>query len=762
MSEFTGSIGIGLVGETPKDPIHPSDIYSELQALIERIDVPSGLLAVAHKVSRIVLPPPQVWGLLAAAKLARVFLEKHKQKLELLIAYLDSYPLARERQWYSKQAYSMFGSFERFGTDVCRDTVLRVLEHYFAGKWAGGDRPSESLYYQHVIAVRDTLDAVQHDILLSRERLPQKEFLVSVIERFSRSHDPLILAGNVRRGMPKKIPIALEILQGYRNCGDRKRSVQNKGGDRERVRSGRDTLVSRALLDSEEHRAESRMTADDSGLFMQSGLDSSAPRKDRSSRDKDLLEGFAARNVRSSADMASLSLITYVDFFQYVQQLADSRIFALVWLSGVAGINVDRPMVVARDNRSKPDGDQVLISPVVLRFYIARWRGVSDPDIFESAGLMWLPVPERVRAGLLELVNASEPTKFSELVAAQGRRFIRKRAGLAPTAPRLRASAWRHLGKFGQSELETAAISGRVPPSLTAKSHYYPTPINAAVRRFAKAYERMKTELEIYLDDPLVIPNYVSKRSVHAQPMGSLEKLTELITGLSNLYGRGIEALERQCELSLLLRTVNVGQAAVYMLQEFGAGLRPTARVAGLSAALDFGAMTYDKGSRLFSERSYTPLSDRHAEALMVARWNREAVTRVLELCGVAQKVSSDTGDLACFYRWDGGAVKRKRITGSDALEYVSSLLSTEGVPQAYNWRRHSYVEALHNKVPAVLIDEMVGHRRVGREAMSIFSTVGIREFDGARVVLEDLHSELVPDTLLKRVADVERLWMLR
>ena len=204
MSEFTGSIGIGLVGETPKDPIHPSDIYSELQALIERIDVPSGLLAVAHKVSRIVLPPPQVWGLLAAAKLARVFLEKHKQKLESLIAYLDSYPLARERQWYSKQAYSMFGSFERFGTDVCRDTVLRVLEHYFAGKWAGGDRPSESLYYQHVIAVRDTLDAVQHDILLSPERLPQKEFLVSVIERFSRSHDPLILAGNVRRECRKR------------------------------------------------------------------------------------------------------------------------------------------------------------------------------------------------------------------------------------------------------------------------------------------------------------------------------------------------------------------------------------------------------------------------------------------------------------------------------------------------------------------------------------------------------------------------------
>ena len=741
-------------------PIHPSDIYSELQALIERIGIPHDLHEVADEVSRIVLPLPDVSALLAASKLSRAFLEKkYKRKLESLVAYLDSHRLAREKRWCSKQAYSMFGSFRIVAKNSGSETVLRLLANYFAGTWAEGSSSSHWLYYQHVLAVRDTLLAV-HDIVgLSPDRLPDKKYLASAIEQVSKSLDPLILLGNEKKGMPKKIRIALEILKGYRKCGGRKRLPPKRG---ERIAPVRETLVSPALLDSEEHRNEFRMAADDAGVFIQSGLDSNAPQRDRSNRIKDLLEGFAARNVRTIADMASLSLVTYVEFFHYIQQLADSRVFALVWLSGVAGLNVDRRMRIAQDNRSKPDGDEVLISLPWLRFQIVRRGSVSDPALFESAGLMWLPVPDKVQSGLLELVTASDSKKMSELVAAHGRRFIRIRGGLTPTAPRLRASAWRHFAPYGLSELEFAALSGRIPPSLTAKSHYYPTSIDATVRRFAASYKRMTADLEICLDDDLVIPRYVSRRYVNAQPVGSFETMAEVISGLSDLYGQGMKTLKRKNDLSLLLRTVNVGQAAVYMLQEFGAGLRPSGRVARLSAAIEIGAMTYDKSSRLYSERSYTPLSNRHAEALMVARRNRDAVTRALELSGVDEKESLDTGDLACFYRWSGGEVDREPITGSDARDFVLPLISMERVPSQDNWGRRSYIPALHNKIPSWSIDEMVGHRVIGREAMSIYSTVGFRDFDVAREVLEGLHAEVVPDTLLKHVTDVERLWMHR
>ena len=88
--------------------------------------------------------------------------------------------------------------------------------------------------------------------------------------------------------------------------------------------------------------------------------------------------------MRSSADMASLSLITYVDFFQYVQQLADSRIFALVWLSGMAG-----------NQRGPADGS------CARQSIKTRWR--SGFDFTCCAALLYRKMAWRFRPGHLRV-----------------------------------------------------------------------------------------------------------------------------------------------------------------------------------------------------------------------------------------------------------------------------------------------------------------------------------------------------------------------
>ena len=743
------------------EPINPSEIYSSVKQLIQQLGCPESLRPIAEQVSRLTLPPPEGWGLLSAATWARRFLQDRISELEALIAFLEDHPLAEKRQRYSRQQYSAFYVFDRFA-GLRSSTLSQVLARYFAGHWAEGRGLSVGLYYSHILAVRSTLLAVRDQLTDSNAGIPTRESLAATIEAYDRTVDPLVAVDLASAKSPRsKIALTLELLNGDRQFGGRARKHRVARRSSKRQRARQTTFASDALTGSD-YRAESNYAADDGGSYIELGLRPSAPQRDRSNRTKDQLDGFARRNVRSCADMASLALPTFVDFLDFADREADDGLYSLVWLSGVAGLDVNRPMEIATNQRIRPKDDQILVSPRWLRYRILRRSLVSEPGTFESTGVMWLPVPLRVRTGLDQLLSSQDTRKRSQLIAGLGRKFTRRRTGLAPTARRLRASAWRHIAMRGLSELEFAALSGRVSPSLMATSHYYPTRVRDVIQRFAACYQWAATSWKVLSDVPLVIPNTLTKEIVHAKPVGSLETLGQLMETLSELYVQGLRQLKERKELSLLLKTVNIGQLAVYFLQEFGGGLRPTGDVARMSVSSDLGAMTCDKGSSLFSERSFSPLSSRHARALAVARTNRDAVSRALELSGTVEAGEEDNGDLACFFTWGGGDAGRSQITGSKAREYVEHLKLKLVLPKQHNWGRRLYLATLQRSVPSALRDEMAGHRRVGREALSKHSTIGLRSFDKPRRVLDQLHAQVIPAGLLTPVADAEHFWFPR
>ena len=751
----------GNDGEESYEPIDPSEIYASLKQLIRRLGCPESLQPVAEHVSRLALPPPEAWGLLSASIIACEFLQDRISELEALIAFLENHPLTEKKQRYSRQRYSAFYMFERVA-GLHSSTLLQVLARYFAGSWATGKGLSIGQYYTHILAVRGTLLLVRDQLSDSNGGIPTRESLAATIEAYSRTVDPLVAADSTGTKRPRsKIALTLELLNGDRQFGGRKRRTRVGRRARKRQRAMQTTFTSDALT-GDDYRDESNYAADDKGSYVESGLSPSAPQRDRSNRTKDQLDGFARRNVRSCADMASLALPTFVEFLDFAARKANDELYSLVWLSGVAGLDVNRPMEIATNQRIRPKGDQILVSPRWLRYRILRRSFVSEPGTFESAGVMWLPVPLRVRNGLIRLLSSQESQQRANLIAKLGRRFIRRRAGLAPTARRLRTSAWRHIATLGLSELEFAALSGRMGPSLMATSHYYPTRVRDVIRRFAASYQQAARSWDIFSDVPLVIPKTMTRGIVHAKPVGSLETLSQLMGTLSDLYVKGLQELKERKELSLLLQTVNIGQVAVYFLQEFGGGLRPTGDVARLSVSSDLGAMTCDKGSKLFSERSFSPISKRHARALAVAQTNRDAASRALELAGTAETVKEDTGDLACFFVWGGGDADRSQITGSNARMYVQWLIPTVMLPKEHNWVRRLYLAALRNRLPSALRDEMAGHRRVGREALSKYSTIGLQSFDVSRRVLDQLHAQVIPAGVLTPVTDVEKLWIPR
>jgi hypothetical protein len=68
------------------------------------------------------------------------------------------------------------------------------------------------------------------------------------------------------------------------------------------------------------------------------------------------------------------------------------------------------------------------------------------------------------------------------------------------------------------------------------------------------------------------------------------------------------------------------------------------------------------------------------------------------------------------------------------------------------NWLRHVATEYAANNAPQWQLDEFFSHRRIGREAMSKWSTAGISHFEPLKAHFDELVSKLVADPLLSTI----------
>ena len=247
----------------------------------------------------------------------------------------------------------------------------------------------------------------------------------------------------------------------------------------------------------------------------------------------------------------------------------------------------------------------------------------------------------------------------------------------------------------------------------------------------------------------------LAKRVATKQQVGTLLRL------IAERYALKCDQLGASESVVSLIDTVVVQQVGAYVLQEFGVGLRPIGKVAGLTMQSRLGAMTSDKASRLFAERSYSPLSDRHAMVANAAAKNRALLSKALSISGIAERTEENTADLACHYRLVRRTVVRKRMTGRNARGYVLAKVLSTNLPTESNWMRKGFTDAVLDEIWAWMRDEIVGHRRVGREPFAKYSTAGMMRFQEAQEFLESLHADVVPVSLSMPVSGVERPWYL-
>ena len=459
--------------------------------------------------------------------------------------------------------------------------------------------------------------------------------------------------------------------------------------------------------------------------------------------------------------MSRCSFVTYHEFLGFASCSAGPLDYALVWLSAIAGLDVDRPFRIVDQTREDPNGDEIVVTPSGINYHVIRRGFGKESEEFESAGVMTLWIPDVVREGLTTLNSDTGTPKPSKRVYALGRKFGRRNAGLVPTARRLRASSQVHFCPLGLSELQYCAVSGHVSAQLKAKSHYYSLEVKDVNAAFVRAYDKACHKWPV-LRDASEISNRPRLQSyVLSRPAATAEDVKAVLTSLGNQYDRCLDILKQTGQLNDMLEAVTVHQVAAYVLQEFGAGLRPVGNVAQLTIQSDLGAMTCDKASRLFAERSFSPVSGPHLKVAIAARANRRSLSRLLAGAGVEEKIADEdaTHDLACSYKLKREGVIKTRMTGRQAREYLIPIGMSSALPTKPNWMRRSFAQTIGQTISSWAADEILGHRRVGREPTSVYSTAGISQFKDAGETLEILHQEVIPENLCKAMSYSDRLW---
>ena len=743
---------------------HPDKVIKKINSLLGKIGcIDEDLRSVAIEIANWALPPPKTWALLEAAQEFAQFPPGRTHQTDTLIGFLQENKIDGERKSYFVTEYPFFNAFQTLKRES--DVFYNVLMVHFTGCWSDSNDFVNKKYYDDILAIRHTFIQGGRDSQLtlteSSSKKSVKEALIS-------------LRNNVDKTFPfakidQKIQTTLNILKcEEREIGKPQRTGSNakrpgkKKNFNDYFKEGSSREVgSVETVEKDGDFAEPSMRADDVSTYQNMYWRASSTQEERFYRITDIQNGVARSNVPTTADMAACSLVTYHDFLIFALDNDTNGVFALVWFAGIVGLDVDRPLRICKNQAEKPNGAEVLVTPTHVSYHIIRRSLGRDSDAFESAEIMNLSVPKDIWQGLIEFKSQPDNPRASDQINKLGAKFARDRQGQIPTARRLIASSRRHFAPLGLSELDYAAVSGRVPVQLIAKSHYYPKNVGEINHRFWETCCRAGKKWDA-LKLPQKKPENRQKKNVLAEPVANARDIKKLLKILSDKYSANLQHLQEKIGLEYLLDTVMLHQVAVYVLQEYGVGLRPMGEVGQLSIQPTLGALSYDKSSRLFTERSYTPISERHISIACIAKKNQQAVLAALSYSDIKVDVKPEIGDLACHYKITRGKVVCSRMRGRDARKFISDEVLGSTLLSKHNWMRHAFVASISDELPAWVTDEILGHRRVGREPFQKFSTAGSKKFEHGRAVLQKLHTDVIPERLLVPVSDVNRFWQLQ
>ena len=657
------------------------------------------------------------------------------------------------------------------GLDCHVTFALRLVE--LGQRWPDPRHFSGHMYYKHLVAYRDVCRA----FWLSRRTnqpssgspAPLFEPVAAVAKSLSSHPDDLALLrefaeqgtrsplrGNYGR---IKYEYTAALLDGDLSFGDaRPRGPLSRGGHQPLgtpIQIETSTCEALTTSDLIQSAKVSPVYLDDDGTSCSIEFPGGATTKDRQRILQRAANGFARTNVKTAADMAMLSRVTYRDYLAFAAEHLDPPKHALAWLSAFPGIDVTRPLALRASAKRTARNDQILLDPTqhLIEYNVLRRSDRLDPAQYETAGRMQLPLPPGVGKGLLEIIDKEDQAQQMGSADRVAERFSRSHPGLTPTLNRLRASARFFLAPLEFSELAFCAVSGRVTPALKGISAYYPHVCRDIVGHFCKAYGSLTRDLGLESWGSVKVPPSCQEQ-IFCRPSPGIESIQMLLGRLADLYEARCAEIKNLGRLSKpedLIHALQAHEIACYIVQQLAVGLRPIGKLATVIVVPDLLiAMIRDKSSMFASERSYSPITRTHRRLIDCSAQNRSALQRSLRWSGRELVFDEEIFSLAVELRCAGcrEPVFGSRMTNDYFHNRSCIAAEVRDLARQPNWIRHVAIAHLAGCAPQWMLDELFGHTRIGRQPFGRWSTAGGSHFQHLRDCLERLLDQNVDPRL--------------
>lgn len=743
---------------------YPADVTREQTAFFGSLATNEKQRAAIEKIVRLALPPPDLSVTLDVAKIlvdADLLDEESFADISSISVRVETI-LKRKT---SQKTYPLSYAIKRLhtkgnGLDVsCLDSIRLLVS--LAGKSPDRTDFKGNMFYKHVIAYRDVCELYRTsgDIVFDDPYGDDRDFANQLLNFI----DSCKGSPTISETLYSKLCWTNALLDGSLRLGYGK--PRDKVDGRQQYGIGKQVFPSEDLLSALDLKTNIQSAVvdepwvDEDGVSVSIDYPTNATAKDRHSITRHVISGFARTNVVTEADMSSCSKVTYSDYLIHAEEFLNDSEFALTWLAAFAALDVHRPMKLKRRSKHVPQNDEIFLDKAGLRleYNILRRRDRPDPNQYETCGLMRLPIAQEIVDGIDRMVANNSQNDAASYANKAAKKFSRVNPGLTPTLNRLRASGRVHFAPLGITELEFAAISGRISPRHLAISHYYRHSAAEIGRKFAETYAAAceKLELRQLSEYDLTAPLILKRDVLFCSPSADLKTVKALFASIATAYTNSLEKCQghwHMVSLDSFVEAVNLHELSMYICQELALGLRPTGKIARLAAVgPDLGCMTADKASRLFAERSFSVLSNLHWKLLSTSQSNRAELERQLRHSGQPIVYDRELSDLAC--RCDPISNKpgffMGRLTGQLFRNHVLQLPGIYEIDRASNWIRHVATEYIGSAVPRWQADEHFGHRQIGREPLGKWSTAGSSHFGPVRKRVAELLADLLPSELL-------------
>jgi hypothetical protein len=606
-----------------------------------------------------------------------------------------------------------------------KQRAIAIYKSTFSLDSRQDDDIDPSIFYADAYSIRDILLRIEKDNFLNLASLSSPSlFRISLIEYYQTE---LFKLYEQDTAYMRKLVKFVELMSGERGAGVRKNKQFEKQVSKPDIlivhsdvtsEDGTDIQVSYPQPESSQQKTlcriapkgGSKLTIYDDRLAMRGRLNQQA-----------------SRNIISVMDMYRLTSHTITDYLKSLRSKYKTEyVYNLILFC--TGLNP------ARLKNLKVESGRQLKSIFGCHFNkeskTLRYNILHHPKSKAVIELTLTKMMSQVLAhNKLPFENSLDKSK------KLAKQFHLHHPSQSPTPNRISASSALHFSCGIFNQMEVTYLSGDIPANFRAQSHYYPVDSVSLNKKFQSCLDRTAQQLGFKTSETQIFskPNARNEvGSTYALPLHQLKQTIHEIYSTTQFMSQEYQYINGISRVEHLINFINLQHLQLFIIEQLSFCARRFGAKTSYANSTRFEkAWGSEKASPIFAiERKYIPTINLFNLQLEACH---KAIQRINELASYYRitchiKFDAQANPLPIKLSFDSNLrlIKATRLNNKkfyDLLNQYTFTKFSEGIPERVNPFKHTIAATLLDKVPQILLDELMNHDRDGLDFSAPWST---------------------------------------